>query len=237
MSNETAGSDRIASFKAELERQRWDDHRLYHHSRVNQSLHLLSALSFLASYALLAVSPSTAALVGWIVAMCSRQIGHFFFEPKDFDAVNQVSNEHKERIKVGYNLRRKVVLLAVWALSPVALLVAPSLGGILEPHRDWNGFMHNLATLWLALGAAGLLFRTVQLFFVRDLRTGLVWCTKILTDPFHDVTLYHRSPLRLLRGELIDPMTQVQEALAISSAIAPGYESGLETEGELEVAG
>jgi hypothetical protein len=29
--------------------------------------------------------------------------------------------------------------------------------------------------------------------------------TKILTDPFHDIALYHRAPLQLLRGEWIDP--------------------------------
>jgi hypothetical protein len=33
--------------------------------------------------------------------------------------------------------------------------------------------------------------------------------TKILTDPFHDIKLYHGAPLRLLRGELIDPMDHV----------------------------
>jgi hypothetical protein len=41
--------------------------------------------------------------------------------------------------------------------------------------------------IWLALGIAGLLFRTVHLFFIRDVQTGLVWMTKILTDPFHDL--------------------------------------------------
>jgi hypothetical protein len=35
-------------------------------------------------------------------------------------------------------------------------------------------------------------------------QTGLVWATKILTDPFHDIKLYHKAPLYLLRGELID---------------------------------
>ena len=30
--------------------QRWDDHRYYHHSRINQSLHLVSAISFLVAY-------------------------------------------------------------------------------------------------------------------------------------------------------------------------------------------
>jgi len=30
-------------------------------------------------------------------------------------------------------------------------------------------------------------------------QTGLVWLTKILTDPYHDIKLYHRAPLLLLR--------------------------------------
>ena len=54
------------------------------------------------------------------------------------------------------------------------------------------------------VGVGGLLFRTVQLFFVRDIRTGLVWAAKIVTDPFHDVKLYWRAPIALMRGELID---------------------------------
>jgi hypothetical protein len=48
-------------------------------------------------------------------------------------------------------------------------------------------------------------FRTVHLFLLQDIQTGLVWATKILTDPFHDIWLYHRAPLALMRGELIDP--------------------------------
>ena len=59
--------------------------------------------------------------------------------------------------------------------------------------------------IWLAIGIGGVLFRTVQLFFIKDVQTGLVWATKILTDPFHDIKLYHKAPLALLRGELIDP--------------------------------
>lgn len=215
MNGDARGKDALPlSFLDELKEQRWDDHRLYHHSRINQSLHLVSALSFLTAYVLLAVHPGIAALVGWFVAMWSRQIGHFFFEPKDFDEVNQLSHERKEEIKVGYNLRRKVVLLTIWALSPLALLVDPALGGVLEPHADWVGFVDNVALVWLVLGAAGLLFRTVQLFFIRGVQTGLVWCTKILTDPFHDVQLYHKSPLHLLRGELIDPMHHVRSDAA-----------------------
>lgn len=216
-------------FRAELRKQRWDDHRLYHHSRINQSLHLLSACSFLTAYALLAIDPSLAALIGWTLAMCSRQIGHFFFEPTGYDEVNHATNEHKEEIKVGYNLRRKVMLLTVWALTPAALYFSPSLFGLMQPHHDWLSFLDNLALVWLALGLAGLLFRTVQLFFVRSVLTGLAWCAKILTDPFHDVFLYHKSPLHLLRGELIDPMTHVHVG-----AYATELEAELEGEPEPE---
>jgi hypothetical protein len=189
-----------------LETQRWDDHRYYHHSRINQSLHLVSALSFLSAYALLFTSPVAAALIGWLVAMTSRQIGHFFFEPKGYDHVNQVTHDHKEAIKVGYNLNRKIVLLSFWALSPVALWVDPTLFGAFEAKPGAGDFLRRLGMVWLALGVGGLVFRTVQLFVVRDVRTGIVWMLKILTDPFHDVKLYHKAPLHLLRGELIDPM-------------------------------
>ena len=45
----------------------------------------------------------------------------------------------------------------------------------------------------------------------RDVRTGVVWLTKILTDPFHDVMLYYRAPLHLMGGQLIDPMDEIDE--------------------------
>ena len=48
------------------------------------------------------------------------------------------------------------------------------------------------------------MFRVVQLFFIQDVQTGLVWGTKIITDPFHDLMLYWKAPLYLLRGELYD---------------------------------
>jgi hypothetical protein len=193
----------------ELQEQRWDDHRYYHQSRVNQSLHLLSALSFLVSYAFLLINPVVSALVGWFVAMVPRQVGHFVFEPKDYDGVNQATHEHKESIKVGYNLRRKVVLLALWGLSPVALMVQPDLFGLFQPHTNGSGFLYNLSLLWIGLGVGALLFRTVHLFFLYDVTTGLVWFLKILTDPFHDLKMYYKSPFYLLKGQLLDPMPEV----------------------------
>ena len=111
-------------FLEELRIQRWDDHRYYHHSRINQSLHLVSAMSFLGCYSLIFINPVLAALLGWVVAMVTRQIGHFFFEPRDFDVVNQATHEYKEKIKVGYNLKRKVILLSLWGISPLLLFLS-----------------------------------------------------------------------------------------------------------------
>ena len=45
----------MKTFREELIEQRWDDHRFYHHSLINQSLHFVSANTFLLCYALLLV--------------------------------------------------------------------------------------------------------------------------------------------------------------------------------------
>ncbi len=196
---------RVNDFLKALATQRWDDHRYYHHSRINQTLHLISALSFVVAYAYLFIDPVVSALIAWLISMTSRQAGHFFFEPKGYDHINQATHEHKEDIKVGYNLRRKVVLMAVWALSPLLLWQAPGLFGLLEPHQDWGGFVRHVGLLWLGIGVGGLLLRTLQLFVLQDVQTGLVWAAKIITDPFHDIKLYYKAPLALLRGEWMDP--------------------------------
>ena len=199
-----------ANFMEALRTQRWDDHRYYHHSRINQTLHLISALSFIAAYGLLFVDPALAALLAWGVSMTSRQAGHFFFEPKGYDHINDASFQHKEDIKVGYNLSRKIVLHAVWLALPVVLWLTPSLGGLIEPAVGFEGWLRDVGMAWFALGVAGLLFRTVHLFFIKDVTEGLAWATKILTDPFHDFMTYRKAPLALLRGELLDPMHHVR---------------------------
>lgn len=195
----------MTRFREQLREQRWDDHRYYHHSLINQSLHFVSATTFLVAYMIVWSEPAIAALLAWGVAMTSRQAGHFFFEPKGYDTVNDCTHEHKEEIKVGYNLQRKVVLMSIWALSPLVLYFSPTLFGMVEPWATSADFMRQVAKIWLAVGIGGLLFRTVHLFFIRDVETGLVWMTKILTDPFSDLKLYYKSPLYLLKGELIDP--------------------------------
>jgi hypothetical protein len=72
--------------------------------------------------------------------------------------------------------------------------------------------VHNTGLLWLWIGVGGLVFRTVHLFFLKDVMSGLVWMTKILTDPFHDIYLYHKAPMALLRGELIESRSGIHQA-------------------------
>ena len=219
----------MKNFVETLREQRWDDHRFYHHSRINQSLHLLSATSFVCAYLLVFNHPAVAVLLAWLVGMTSRQCGHFFFEPRDYDHVNDASHDHKEEIKLGYNLQRKVILMTIWALSPLLLVSSPTLFGVFPPHHNFGGFMDHVALMWLAIGLGGLIFRTVQLFFIKDVRTGLAWMTKIITDPFNDIKLYHKAPLCLMRGELIDPMGHVthgDEAKAAHQDVSAKYDDG-----------
>jgi hypothetical protein len=201
-------------FREALRTQRWDDHRYYHHSRINQALHLVSAISFVCAYVLVWTHPVAAVLLAWLFGMTSRQIGHFFFEPRDYDEVNRATHDYKEDVKIGYNLQRKVVLMGIWALSPLALYFDPTLLGLFDAQTDFSTFVHRVALMWIAIGIGGLLFRTVHLFFIKDVQTGLVWMTKIVTDPFHDIKLYYKSPLYLLRGELIDPMMHARQQSA-----------------------
>lgn len=193
------------SFIETLRIQRWDDHRYYHHSRINQSLHLISALSFLTAYAVFFFDPILAALIGWLIGMSTRQCGHFFFEPAGYDHVNAASHEHKEAIKVGYNLRRKLWLIAIWAAAPVLLATDPRLWGTLPDAIVTQGYVRSVGAVWLLVGIGGLIFRAVQLLATHGWKTALAWVGKILTDPFHDVSLYWGSPACLLRGELFDP--------------------------------
>ena len=197
----------MTEFLKQLSIQRWDDHRYYHQSRINQTLHLISALSFLVAYVVLFFDPAIAGLIGVLVSMGTRQSGHFFFEPLGYDEVNQATNEYKEQIKVGFNLHRKIVIISIWAVTPVLLFIFPGMFGLFQPSTSFLTFVHQTGLMWFALGVGGLLFRTIHLFFLKDVMTGLVWMTKILTDPFHDIKQYYNAPLALLRGEMIERIT------------------------------
>jgi hypothetical protein len=211
MNSDIAVASEPLSILEELRVQRWDDHRYYHQSRVNQSLHLVSACTFLAAYALIPFNPAASAFLGWMVAMWIRQIGHFFFEPRSYDTVNGATFEHKEEIKLGYNLRRKVILLAIWVSIPAVLWFQPTLFGVMQPWTDRASFLNRVGVTWLWLGFGGVIGRSLWLVATHNVQTGVVWGMKILTDPFNDIQFYWKAPIKLMQGELIDPMTHVHE--------------------------
>ena len=188
-----------------LREQRWDDHRYYHHSRINQFLHLLSALSFIVAYVYLFVDPVISAYIAWLFSMTTRQAGHFFFEPKDYDTYNQATQDHKEAIKIGYNLKRKRVLIACWLAVPVLAYFDAALFNFVMPDAAPDTLIDRIGWGWLWLGLAAVVFRMIQLTAIQSRRVALVWCIKIITDPFHDAVIYRKSPIYLLKGQLIDP--------------------------------
>src|SRR5258708_13152882 len=108
----------MQSFWTELRTQRWDDHRYYHHSRINQSLHLLSAISFIVAYVTAFTDPAKSALIGWLVSMVSRQSGHFFFEPNGDAEVTRAPHKYKEAPNARSHLPRQPTLPPISALPP-----------------------------------------------------------------------------------------------------------------------
>jgi len=102
------------SLFGEINAIRMDDHNHYHNNKINRKLHFFSGLAFLYSYYLVLFLSDYvhAVLIAWLVAMPSRQIGHFVFEPSD---------PHTESIKTGYNVRLKKILHAVSYTTPILL--------------------------------------------------------------------------------------------------------------------
>jgi hypothetical protein len=166
---------------------------------------------FLVTYVIVWTRPAEAAVLGWLGGMCVRQTGHFFFEPLGFDKVNNLDNATKESIKVGFNVYRKIALLLVWVAIPVVLYLDPTLGGTLGPASAAEVF-HRVGVAWLGLGVSGLPARTVWLAVFRRPQTGLAWMTKILTDPFHNVREYWKSPYYLLQGQRTEPLESMDYA-------------------------
>ena len=104
--------------------------------------------------------------------------------------------------------------MSVWIASPLLLVMDPTLLGTFQPHtRLVRLCPQHVADVAGRRDRRGRVLRTIQLFFLRDVQTGLVWLTKILTDPFHDVMLYYKAPLHLLRGEFIDPIVSHETAV------------------------
>ena len=94
-------------------------------------------------------------------------------------------------------------LLAIWLLSPLLLLVDPTLFGMLTPPQDFGSFMSNVALIWLAVAVGGIVFRAVQLFL-----SGVGCEDHHGPLPQHPHLL--QSAYYLLRGQLFDPMQETE---------------------------
>lgn len=203
------------NFWQEMKQQQWDDLRYYHQNYINQSLHLFSAIGFLITYALIFIDFTAAVFFGWFVAMVPRQIGHFVFEPHDYDQINDITDQTKENIKVGYNLNKKVWLVAIWLGSTALAYFDKTLLGLAPAYTTQGEFLDHLAWVWAAVAVGGLIFRTVQLMMTHSIQTGFVWITKIITEPVHNLPVYYKAPYYVLKGERIDPMTSHDYGLSL----------------------
>jgi hypothetical protein len=94
--------------------------------------------------------------------------------------------------------------MSLWAAVPVGLLLSPTLFGTVVRPDGIEAYLRHVGIGWLFLGIGAIAFRSAQLFVQRDVETGLVWATKIVTDPFSDFRLYKSAPKRLLKGERMD---------------------------------
>jgi len=113
-----------------------------------------------------------------MVSMTSRQIGHFFFERR----VMTRKRRHS-RIQRGgqgrLQFRRKVVLLSIWAFAPLPLYFSEFFG-MISPWKARFGLSIRSGCAGCYRGC-GVILQSIQLFFIKDLQTGLVCAIKILT--------------------------------------------------------
>jgi hypothetical protein len=100
-------------------------------------------------------------------------------------------------------------MLAWVALARDAVARPDAAGRSSSAATTADQWLHQLGMLWLALGVGALrLPDRSSCSSARTCAPASSGASKIITDPFHDVMLYWRAPLYLLRGELLDPMAR-----------------------------
>ena len=166
----------IQNFYAEIMRRKKDDHHASHSDAVNQLLHIVSSSAFLVCYWLV-FWDLTAAMWAGLAALFLRQFGHAVLEPPCHD---------KEAVLLGYNTRKKTVILGAYLLIPAVYLAAAgswrtdALWAMAEPAAQ-------ALFLWTGLVVAG---RVVYLIGTKGFRLGMVWFVKLITDPITDILAY-----------------------------------------------
>jgi glutamate-1-semialdehyde 2,1-aminomutase len=174
----------IYTFCQAVMKRKEDDHHASHNDPGNRYLHLVSSSVFLYCYAILPVDLTLAMFLG-LASLFVRQFGHAVLEPACHD---------EEKLLLGYNTRNKTLILATYALIPVAVLAqagAWSLAGVFSQADV-------IALRWFQWTLAIVFGRVAFLTWKYNVRTSLVWFVKLVTDPMTDLIAYF--PLRPQRA-------------------------------------
>jgi len=166
-----------------------DDHRYYHHSRVNQALHFVSATSFVCAYADGVPDPAMPALIGWLVAMTTRRWatssssrGHTIRSTRPPTITRKKSSR--------YNIKPKLCCSPCGPASPLLLVLESDAARGLRTPMPCAELVRHVGELWLVVGLAGIAFRAIQLFVLKDFQTD--WLGhQDRHRSFHDIKLYH----------------------------------------------
>ena len=147
--------------------------------------------------ALMFVDPALAALIGWLVSM-THPAGRSFLLRAEGLRPRQSGDPRVQGGDQGrlQSAAARSCCMTIWALSPLVLYLDPTLFGLFEP-CDLAGGFHAPGCQGLAGGRASAACCSAPSTCSSSAtcETGLVWMTKILTDPFHDIRLYYKAPL------------------------------------------
>ena len=179
----------VSNFYAEVMRRKHDDHVASHSNAVNQLFHILSSSVFIYCYVLTFSNLTTAMGLG-LAALFVRQFGHAVLEPPCHD---------KEEILLGFNTRKKSVIVGAYLLIPVVhLLQAGSLNwAALAPRLDL------VAQQWFGLTVLVVGWHVGYLMWKHNVWLAMIWFVKLATDPFTDLVAY--SPPYLTAAKALIP--------------------------------
>ena len=166
---------RALGFSAELKEQRWDDHRLYHHSRINQSLHLVERAEL--PDGLRAARPCIPASQRSSAgsSRCGRGRSATSSSSRRTSTRSISSRTRaRKRSRSATTCGARSCCSTIWALSPLAAVArSGARRACSTPHTDLAAASSTTSPSCGSCSApAGLLFRTVQLFFIRSVQTG-----------------------------------------------------------------
>ena len=161
----------VKDFLDALRLQRWDDHRYYHHSRINQSLHFVSAAQLPRRLRHALHQPGHGRGHRLAGVDGHAPVRPLLLRAQGYDHVNQATPRaqggDQGRLQPAAQGRadRHLGAGAAARCSSIRTLL-----GVFEPAADRAALLEQVGLIWLFVGVGGLLFRTVHLFFIRDVQ-------------------------------------------------------------------